>query len=136
MDNLTAYRAIKAHFEMPGARLAKNTDGECYYRCPRDFGPTGPREGDKCSFGVLIPDDVYVAMKTALVNGPEGRSAGEFIRDCKTHGLGDGIFDNLDTELMDEIQFQHDTAISVEDFLSKLDNLMIERGIISSEDQQ
>lgn len=54
MDTQTAYETMRAHFNAPGARLAKNGSDtivpSCSYRT---------ETGAKCAVGCLIPDSMY-----------------------------------------------------------------------------
>jgi len=123
MNNATAYFAIKAHFEQPGARLSSDGNGNCYYRCPYDHPNHGntdlaPREGEKCPMGVLIPDDVYEIVGEDIESRSASEAAAIIERRCHT-----GLFDEVDLDFIDEVQGRHDTAVSVKQFLVGLDCL-------------
>jgi len=134
MDNLTAYRAIKAHFEQPDARLSKSPDGDCYYRCPCDFSendtyPELPRRDEKCSVGVIIPDDVYEHLMDTQ-GAVEGTSASDVLKSAAGLVMVGNLFDELDGNFLDDVQNAHDGSNRVSEFLVLLDQVAAKHGVI------
>ena len=134
MNDQTAYYAIRAHFQMPGARLSKDSNGDCFYRCPYDISAeTGnendPRADEKCAFGVLIPDDIYDTLSETNGISLEGTSASEVAAQCSR--LGYTLFDDLSTDFIDAIQEAHDGSASVRDFLRRMPEVADRFGIFN-----
>lgn len=101
----TAYEAIREFFTRPGAELAADKHGNCYYRHPED-------SSRRCAVGCLIPDDLYDPTW-------EGVSAAVLFQQ-----LGGPDFATFEAQaFLDRAQIAHDGAETVEDFLVRLDQL-------------
>src|SRR5690606_38139587 len=95
-----SYETIGEYFTRKGAALSREggIGSPCYYRGP---------DGQKCAAGVLIPDEKYSKIF-------EGRTVEDVFE-----LLGWELTTNEEHFLFD-VQYAHDYAESVEDFLEKL----------------
>lgn len=97
---------VREYFMRPGAVLAQEDGGTtCVYR-----GEHEPHSPVRCAFGVLIPDELYSPAM-------EENIASAVLRDYSELAA---LFEGIDESFLDTIQFVHDSASSVEEFLSQL----------------
>ncbi len=121
-EGLALIEKTRQHFSQPGAVLAVDVDGRCFYRLNGNAD-----DPERCGFGIHIPDDRY---DTSM----EGDGASEVIAEY----LSD-LFDAEDEDFMalvDDIQRAHDDSATrwpsgVDMFLTRLND--IEKEVMNRE---
>jgi hypothetical protein len=122
MDTQQAYERIRAHFDAPGAQLARvggsggPGSGTCMYRAYAVSDST-----QKCAVGALIPDEAYDSRMEGSSLCESWLAKWPFI---------DGLLHDVDKRFLRSAQLLHDSvAADAGTFVTGLDLLAVAYGL-------